>query len=203
MKRIFFLGVMLAMVCVPASAFGIQLNMSTSSGIVAGSGGTVVIDFDISGITTENLIGWVARLESSHTGVFDISVHTLLAPLDTINVPGTRVGEGLDTWNANDIGGSALPLAPTLDADAQIASVSLAYTAAGLTTAGLVDGSTVTFTAGKPGVFGGPDTAGTWSTSTTTTAFDSIETLDIVLTPEPSSALLLLAGVPFLRRRRS
>ena len=203
MRKTILLGLVLAWAFVSASAFGVSLDLtsgdSSSISIDTNTSGTITVDFDLK--TTTSVDGYATKLKASVGGVLSGTARTLNSPLDfatTADAALLPLAVGT-AWNASDVG-AAWDQVSTVDSDAEVASWTFSYN-----TAGLAVGSTVVLSAGLPG---GPPLfvdipGGRWSYDGTSSDMTGGTPLTINITPEPTSAMLLLAGVPFLWRRRS
>ena len=203
MKKVLVLVTVLAFV--PANAYGVSLALtsgdSSSISIDTNTTGNITVDFDLA--TDTSVDGYATKLKASVAGVLTGTARTLNSPL---NSPNTADGSLLPlavgtAYSASDVG-AAWNEVDTVDADATVASWTFSYD-----TSGLAVGSTVVLAAGLQG-FIPPTTTydipgGRWSYDGASSEMDGGTPLTINITPEPMSAMLLLAAVPFLRRRRT
>ena len=201
MRKAISFGTMLALLCVPASALGASLSLSgpTTININEGGGsGTISVNIVVSGAS--GLEGYDVQLLASESGVFDISSRsypTLLSEANTTVLTST----GLDPYNVDNLGSVGASTGDSVSGDnITLATIGLDYTLPG---DAAVD-DVITINAGIYIDLGGGMYLPLAPTAQPGTVdMSPVTGLSITLTPEPTSALLLLATVPFLRRRRA
>ena len=202
MKKIILLVMALALV--PAGAFGATMSLTAAGGssalnidkTVGAGSGSITVELYI-GSVGDGVSGYTTRLHSDVSGVLDLNGRTLYGnlsqPTAALSLP-----DGLDNYcTAADIGATKPTAGGPMLSDGKVAEYTLDYSVGGLAL-----GSTITVTPGlqgfaipPPGPLKAPTIDGVDATA--------YNALTITITPEPMSAMLLLAAVPFLRRRRA
>ena len=194
MKKSISLGVILALAIVPASAFGVAIDLSSgTASLEQGTSGTisVSVDLDPEGLS---LTGISYVLQASVNDAFDIQSRTLTG---TLADPTTAVVNDLplNPTNGQDLG-STWDTVTAQTADETTATILVDYD---LTS--YVDGNVLTI--GLVWSEAGSAFAPRYSTAAGA-GFATATGLSIDVTPEPASLLLLLAAAPLaLRRRRA
>ena len=198
MKRLLSLGVVLSLAFMPASAFGVSMTVLGVGSLDIDTSGTIPIDVvvDSEGL---NVTSVDFQLMASQTGVFDIAsasgARNYGGTLNDPTWPDPLSGLGLDTINPDNLGATGLPAGSSFNGVETVVTIQMNYD-----TTGLVEGNMLTidpitdlgFMQVAPR-YGSVEGAGDCSATP----------LEITLTPEPTSIMLLLAAVPFLRRRRT
>jgi hypothetical protein len=196
------LVVALLLACVPASAFGVSLALTSGGGgnvdVDLNTSGTITVDFDLS--TTTSVDGYTTKLKASHAGVLTATARTLDSPLDNpTTADGVLLPLAIGTaWSASDVGASWDEVSK-VSSDTIVASWTVDYDVSGLAL-----GTVVSLMPGLPGappLFIDID-GGRWSNDGVSNNMDGGTALTLTVVPEPMSAMLLLAAVPFLWRRR-
>ena len=192
----------LVMALVPASAFGVAINLSTSSAIPDNTGGTISVDvnLDVTGHTGTGINGYTYRVHSDSTGIQLTARDTSMATLTNLTTSDVGLGMPLtlNPWSGTQDLGASYAGAELVTASEKIATLTFTIPA------GLGVGTTVVLT---PGVSGPPmNPVQPPSYAVPLPAVGGTATagaLSIVITPEPGSVMLLLAAIPFLLRRRA
>jgi hypothetical protein len=197
------LVVALLLACLPASAFGVSLSLqvggSGNHDVLEGSAGTITVDFLLQ--TTQDVDGYTTKLKASHAGVLTATARTLNSPLDNpTTADGVLLPLAIGTaWSASDVGASWDEVSK-VSSDTIVASWTVDYDVSGLAL-----GTVVSLMPGLPGappMFIDID-GGRWSFDGVSQNMDGGTALTLTVVPEPMSAMLLLAAVPFLWRRRT
>jgi hypothetical protein len=151
---------------------------------------------DIRRIHLYGLGFWLEDVAAS--GNFAIGTITHLTDWDPTTAPGTIAGQPLAPKNANDLGAvgdSTKAIAGAFD----FATITLTVDAGAAVGAYDIKPGDSPSGVGYEGTAVGPPPMGLPEPVT----FDVANPVTVNVIPEPASALLLLAAVPFLRRRRS
>ena len=199
MRKIVSLGVVIFL-CVSAGTIGATLRLdiggSTSANVdYDGGSGSVLVDVYFNGIAGgEQWKSWSCQIKgtTSVSATASLDLRTLSGVLDDDTTPDPT--GALSPFNGSDIG-ATWDGTNYLTADEKVATLTIGWSGAAI-------GETLLLQLGGPGPMG-MVTAPTGDLEGTGSTQLSREDLTITFTPEPMSAMLLLAAAPFIRRRRT
>ena len=189
-----------ALALVPASAFGATMSIGGGGSVDVPEG--TIQDFDV--VVSLDPEGWSVTgvsyyMYASQSDALDITGR-VINPLTTLDTPGTpgSVAGGLDQWNINPLG--AIASTGAMAGPEDLATYSIQCDATALTEGTVV---TIGLSFANGSDFFLPTVSGSDVPGFPANEVASVAMFTVNITPEPTSALLLLAAVPFMRRRRA